>query len=122
PDAPIETHEEAAEAFLTLSVIVLGIAALGLRSGRISGAARVLGTVGAVALLGAGWRVSHSGGALVYRYGAASAYTDAPGQHAPAGRAAAPKPRDGSEYRDAGFADQTSPASLAARRDGENKR
>jgi hypothetical protein len=75
PDAPIEAHEEAAEAFLALSVIVLGIAAVGLRTGRIGRAARALGTVGAVALLGAGWRVGHSGGELVYRYGAARAYT-----------------------------------------------
>jgi hypothetical protein len=78
PAAPIETHEEAAEAFLTLSVIVLGVAAVGLRTGRIGQAARALGTVGAIALLGAGWRVGHSGGELVYRYGAASAYTGGP--------------------------------------------
>ncbi|MGZ8468449.1 MAG: DUF2231 domain-containing protein [Gemmatirosa sp.] len=86
PDAPIESHEEAAEAFLLLSVIVLGVAAVGLRSGRIGGAARVLGTVGAVVLLGAGWQVGHSGGALVYRYGAARAYTDSTGGPASSSR------------------------------------
>lgn len=77
-EAPIETHEEAAEAFLALSVIVLGIAAVGLGAGRVGRAARVVGTVGTVALLGAGWNVGHSGGALVYRHGAARAYTDTP--------------------------------------------
>jgi hypothetical protein len=95
PDAPIETHEEAAEAFLMLSVIVLGVAAVGLRTGRIGQVARALGTVGAVALLGAGWRVGHSGGALVYRHGAASAYTDSVGGPARSDRAASPAVRDG---------------------------
>ena len=75
-EQPIETHEEAAEAFLTLSVVVLGIAIAGLRRDRIGQAARVIGTVGALVLVGAGWRVGHSGGALVYQHGAASAYTN----------------------------------------------
>lgn len=78
-EAPLDAHEEAAEAFLTISAIVLGIALVGLRDGRIGQAARLLGTAGAVVLLGMGWRVGHSGGALVYEHGAASAYTGAPG-------------------------------------------
>jgi hypothetical protein len=94
PDAPIETHEEAAERFLLLSVAVLGIAAVGLGSGRVGRAARVIGTVGAVALLGAGWSVGHSGGALVYRYGAARAYTDVPARTAQANGAAVVNRRD----------------------------
>jgi uncharacterized membrane protein len=73
-EAPMESHEEAAEAFLTVSAVVLGIALVGLRGGRIGNSARLLGAVGSVVLLGAGWKVGHSGGALVYRYGAASAY------------------------------------------------
>jgi hypothetical protein len=117
-DAPIDTHEEAAEAFLTLSVIVLGIAAVGLRSGRIGGAARVLGTVGAVVLLGAGWRVGHSGGALVYRYGAASAYTDGAGGSARERRVSSPAARIGPER----LAEQASPAGPPSRRDGEDDR
>jgi len=36
----------------------------------------VAGTVGALALVGAGYQVGHTGGKLVYQYGAASAYTD----------------------------------------------
>jgi len=78
-EAPLESHEEAAEAFLTVSAVVLGVALVGLRSGRIGQTARLLGTAGSVILLGAGWRVGHSGGALVYQHGAASAYTAATG-------------------------------------------
>ncbi len=75
-EAPIHTHEEAAEAFLLLSIGALGVAALGLTGGRIGTAARVVGAVGSLVLLGVGYQVGHSGGQLVYRYGAASAYTD----------------------------------------------
>ncbi len=74
-EAPFETHEEAAESFLLLSLGMLGVAAIGLSSGKIGTAARVAGTVGTVVLVIAGYRVGHSGGELVYRYGAASAYT-----------------------------------------------
>lgn len=74
-EAPFEAHEEAAESFLLLSLGVLGIAAIGLASGKVGSAARVAGTVGSAILLIAGYRVGHSGGQLVYRYGAASAYT-----------------------------------------------
>ncbi len=74
PEAAIGTHEEAAERFLGLSVIVLGVAALGLFKGRVGGIARGAATVGALGLLVAGWNVGHSGGALVYKYGAANAY------------------------------------------------
>ena len=78
-EAPVESHEEAAEAFLALTAVVLGVALVGLRGGRVGQTARLLGTAGTVVLLGAGWRVGHSGGALVYRHGAAAAYTDASG-------------------------------------------
>jgi len=74
PKAAFETHEEAADAFLWLSVGVLGIAAAGLLNGRVGGPARILATAGSLALLVAGYRVGHSGGALVYTHGAANAY------------------------------------------------
>lgn len=75
-EAPIETHEEAAEAFLLFSLGVLGVAAIGLTSGKIGTVARVAGTAGALALVAAGYQVGHTGGKLVYQYGAAAAYTD----------------------------------------------
>jgi hypothetical protein len=84
-EAPLESHEEAAEGFLTMSAVVLGVALVGLGGGRVGRAARLLGTAGSVVLLGAGWRVGHSGGALVYRHGAASAYTTTTGQVATGG-------------------------------------
>ncbi|MBK6486013.1 MAG: hypothetical protein IPF98_03885 [Gemmatimonadetes bacterium] len=74
-EAPLESHEEAAESFLLLSLGVLGVAAIGLASGRVGSAARIAGTVGALVLVVAGYRVGHSGGQLVYEHGAASAYT-----------------------------------------------
>ncbi|MBL0170209.1 MAG: hypothetical protein IPP90_05660 [Gemmatimonadaceae bacterium] len=78
-EAPVESHEEAAETFLALSVGALVIALVGLRKDQIGTAARAAASVATVALLVAGWRVGHSGGQLVYRYGAASAYTDSTG-------------------------------------------
>ena len=73
-DAPMHAHEEAAETFLALAFGVLVISAPGLRSGRLGRAARIAGLAGSLALVGAGWKVGHSGGALVYEYGAAAAY------------------------------------------------
>ena len=82
-DAPLDAHEEAAEAFIAGSVVVLLIMGAGLAPGLVGVSARLVSTVGAVGLVaGAVW-VGHSGGQLVYRHGAASAYTS------PSDRAAA---------------------------------
>lgn len=86
-EGPIDSHEEAAEAFLTLSVGVLAVSLLGLGRGRIGQGARALAVVGALSLLVAGWNVGHSGGKLVYQYGAASAYAIPPATVARAGAA-----------------------------------
>lgn len=75
PEAPLEAHEEAAEQFLTLSGGLALLLAVGLVRGRVGGVARGLGTAGAVALVAVAAYVGHSGGRLVYEYGAASAYT-----------------------------------------------
>lgn len=75
PETALETHEEAAEAFLALSLVVLGIAGVGLLNGRVGSAARFVAAAGTLALVVAGYNVGHSGGLLVYEYGAASAYT-----------------------------------------------
>lgn len=75
PEAAFETHEESAEAFLLLSVAVLGVAGVGLLKNRAGEAARYVAAIGTLALVVAGYRVGHSGGALVYQHGAASAYT-----------------------------------------------
>jgi hypothetical protein len=73
-EAPLETHEEAAELFLTLSGVLLVVTATGLVRGVVGRAGRVTATVGAVALVALAAQVGHSGGELVYRHGAASAY------------------------------------------------
>jgi uncharacterized membrane protein len=71
----IGTHEEAAEALLIGSGVILLVAAAGLVQGRIGTAARILTAVGSLGLVaGVAW-VGHTGGELVYRHGAASAYT-----------------------------------------------
>ncbi|MCC7052247.1 MAG: hypothetical protein IT355_03205 [Gemmatimonadaceae bacterium] len=62
----VETHEEAAEAFLAFAGAVLGISAAGFLAGRAGSAARVIGTVGTVALLAVGYNVGHTGGKLAY--------------------------------------------------------
>jgi hypothetical protein len=75
----IEAHEEAAERFLLLAGIGLLVGAAGLLPGRIGGAGRLGGTLATLAVLAAGVSVGHSGGELVYKHGAASAYVEGPG-------------------------------------------
>ena len=60
------------------------VALAGLAPGKIGQAGRWLATAGTAAVLGAGWHVGHTGGMLVYRDGAASAFTSA-GSAVPAG-------------------------------------
>ena len=74
----LHTHEEAAERFLVLSGILFVVMAGGLLGGTPGTAARVVGTVGAVALVATAVQVGDAGGKLVYQHGAASAYVDAP--------------------------------------------
>ncbi|MFW6201447.1 MAG: DUF2231 domain-containing protein [Gemmatimonadota bacterium] len=72
----LHDHEEAAETFLLMTAITLLVASAGFAPGRAGGVARMLTAIGAVALLGTGLTVGRSGGELVYRHGAASAYTN----------------------------------------------
>jgi uncharacterized membrane protein len=80
PESALEPHEEAAEQFLLISAGMLALAALGLVPGPTARAVRLVALLAAVALPVAGWRVGHSGGELVYRHGAASAYTSDAGR------------------------------------------
>jgi uncharacterized membrane protein len=73
-EASIHQHEEAADLFLAVSASVLVVALGGLAGGRVGQASRWLAAAGTVAVLASGWNVGHSGGMLVYRDGAASAY------------------------------------------------
>ena len=66
PEQAMESHEEFAEAFFLLSGAVFAVAAAGMLNGRIGRSSRVVATLGAVGLAGAGIRVGQSGGQLVY--------------------------------------------------------
>jgi Predicted membrane protein len=74
-EQPLETHEDGAEAFLIASLVVLVVTAGGLVRGRVGTISRIAAGVGSVALVAGAAYVGHSGGQLVYKYGAASAYT-----------------------------------------------
>lgn len=74
PEGAVEHHAGAAEQFLLLSIAVTGLVALGLLRGRPGQVARGVAVAAAAALTIAGYRVGHSGGELVYRHGAGSAY------------------------------------------------
>ena len=71
----IEEHEEAAEYLLPLAAAGLALAAAGLLPGRPGTLARVVASGASLIVLATAVRVGHSGGALVYQHGAASAYT-----------------------------------------------
>ncbi|HKP29636.1 MAG TPA: DUF2231 domain-containing protein [Gemmatimonadales bacterium] len=74
-EAPLETHEERANLFLALSAATLALTLAGLGKNQLGRFARLAATGATLVLLPAGWMVGHSGGELVYRHGAASAYT-----------------------------------------------
>lgn len=78
-EASMHQHEEAADLFLAVSAGVLVLAAGGFVGGRIGKVSRVVATAGTFAILGAGWNVGHTGGMLVYRDGAGSAYAGSKG-------------------------------------------
>jgi uncharacterized membrane protein len=76
-EQPLSAHEEMAEIFLAGSTGLALVAAVGLVGGLAGRAARVAALVGSLGLVVGATFVGHSGGQLVYRYGAASAYTSA---------------------------------------------
>jgi len=71
----IEQHEERAERFEQLAAISLLVFAAGLLPGAAGGITRGFSVALALVVLGAGVQVGHTGGELVYRHGAARAYT-----------------------------------------------
>jgi hypothetical protein len=83
---------------LVLSGVLVVVAAAGLARGTVGRAARLVTAAGAVGVLAAGVQVGHSGGLLVYREGAASAYANpVPGGNreiGPVSRDALAKPVD----------------------------
>ncbi len=79
PEAALHTHEERAERFLVFSGAVLAVLAVGFAGGIVGSSARAVGAVASVLLLVPAVQVGASGGELVYRHGAASAYVGSVG-------------------------------------------
>jgi uncharacterized membrane protein len=75
-ETALERHEEAGERFVLLSGIAVVLLMTGFLGGRAGKVARLIGTGAATALLLAVYSVGHSGGELVYSYGAGRAWTD----------------------------------------------
>lgn len=74
PDAALDTHEDAADRFFSLSLVLLGVTAAGFLPRRAGTAARIVATAGSLVMVVAGYQVGHSGGALVYQHNAGAAY------------------------------------------------
>ncbi len=77
PEPAVDSHSQAAERFLFLSGGMLLLVGAGFLPGRTGSTLRGVATAAALGLTAAGYQVGHSGGALVYRHGAASAYGSA---------------------------------------------
>ncbi len=73
-EEPLSAHEDMAETFLSASVVLVLVASAGLLGGIPGRTARIVTLAGSLILAGGAARVGHSGGKLVYSYGAASAY------------------------------------------------
>jgi hypothetical protein len=73
-ESRIEAHEKAAERFLPLAIGALVVSSAGLIAGRTGAFGRGATVAAAAGVLAAAVAVGHSGGELVYRHGAASAY------------------------------------------------
>jgi uncharacterized membrane protein len=78
-ESVLDAHEEIAEAFLTGSAVVALVAVAGMLGGMAGRVARVATVAGSLVLVGMVVRVGDTGGQLVYRHGAASAYTNPAG-------------------------------------------
>jgi uncharacterized membrane protein len=81
PERSIEAHEEAAEAFLWGSFVVLALMALPvvLPGGRPRAAAVMGACLGTLVVFALGYKTGEAGGRLVYEHGAAQAYVASAG-------------------------------------------
>lgn len=73
-DRLVDEHEEEGELFRNLAILTAAITLVGFVKGKPGHIARHVAPVVAVALVWFGYEVGHSGGALVYEHGAASAF------------------------------------------------
>jgi uncharacterized membrane protein len=72
----VDAHQDAAEWFLGVSGAAAMLMAIGLLHDRRGRIGRVVGAVASLVVLATAVRTGHLGGELVYRHGAASAYTE----------------------------------------------
>jgi hypothetical protein len=92
-EAPLERHEDLATIFLGTAGVTLGLLlAAALAPERWTQGIATAGTAASIAVLGLGIAVGHTGGELVYRHGAAAAYSGGPG--APAASPGVWRPSD----------------------------
>ncbi|MGH9748344.1 MAG: DUF2231 domain-containing protein, partial [Candidatus Polarisedimenticolia bacterium] len=77
-ESPVGRHEEAGERAVLLAGIAAGVALLGFLPGRSGWSARLLTLLAALGVLAAVTLAGSSGGDLVWRHGAASAYAKPP--------------------------------------------
>lgn len=92
----IERHEEAAEAFVWASGVVLAIMLLGsaFKSQKAGLPLAAAATAGTLVVFGLGYRTGHAGGSLVYEHGAAQAYVTGSTSSTSTARTAPPLDRD----------------------------
>jgi uncharacterized membrane protein len=74
PEDAFELHEERGELLRNLAILALVVSALGLLDGRKGWVGRGLAGAALVAVAAVAWLTGASGGELVYRHGAGSAY------------------------------------------------
>lgn len=86
-ESRLGAHAQAGQTLLFTSVGVLAVLALGLMPGDRGRLARTVGAAGTLAMGAMAYQVGHSGGEMVYKYNAASAYS-VPGDSASAGASA----------------------------------
>ena len=102
PESSLHQHEEFAERFLLLSAAILALTAAGLIRGTAGRVARLGAVAGSLGLVALGVQVGHSGGTLVYRDGAASAYVGTTTTTAAAEAGGEAGGEQGGEAREAG--------------------
>lgn len=73
-ESRLDAHADAGEALYVVSIGVLAMLALGLMPGDKGRIARYVGAVGSLTVAAAAFKVGITGGDLVYKYNAASAY------------------------------------------------
>ena len=71
---PLEIHANKAEFFLEMTGVALIVSALGLAPGAIGLSGRIMGGLASLLILFLGIQVGHTGGQLIYKHGAASAF------------------------------------------------